>query len=462
MKFLPVLKWMIAILMLAALTAGSGTFYLASQKERLVQNEILKHFANIAPELQLLIERTEVDGTQQVTLHGLEVRDRQSGQPLFRGRKLTVDLDSSRLLEDQKPVINRIHLSSADVLMIREADGRWNWQKYTFQPPAKSSAALPDIVLDDVSVRLTLQHHADVPAAHLNLQNSRLQAVPSSGQSYDFDGSLALPGVGELKLAGEWDLNSKSWSLGGKLRNVQADDQLMELLKSTAPELNGRLDQLDAAIANAVPTRTAAVTDAHVAGGAALQLGNDGSIAPRFQGTIDVDFAVSGQAESAVPNFKLLVNVRDGRIATPVVPFAFTNVQAKFFRDNESVVFQLDNATGNDASIRGGFEMATGPDADAPQGWFDIKRFPFSARLRPLLPERTLRLFDAFRPDLLVSVSGKVRQSVQGKWQPHDLVAEIHDGTAVYHKFQYPAEGLKGTIRQRPFGVKAEGVSLLE
>ena len=453
MKFLPVLKWMIGIILVVTTVAGGAGFYLLAEKDALVQAEILKKFSAVAPDLRIQIERTELDGVRAVDLHGLEIRDRKTSQLVFRAKSLRVDVDTNQLLDQHRVTIDRIRLSSADILLTRKQDGRWNWQEYTFQPPEKSSGPLPTIIVDDVAVALTLEHGHGIPPATLKLRDSRLQAVPSSAQSYDFDGAINLPGAGNLKLAGAWDLKSKDWSLGGSLRDIHADEKLMQLARATAPQIDGQLDQLDAAIDRALPVKVSG--DNSTPKGAALQIGNNALVSPLFQGTIDVDFAVSGSPKTTVPQFKLLVNVKDGSISVPAVPFGLANVRAKFFKDNESLVFQLENAVSNDASIRGGFEMQTGPSATPGRGWFDIKRFPINEKLKPLLPERTLRLFNAFQPDIILSCKGEVAPTATGTWQPLNVTAEIHEGTTVYHKFRYPVRNLTGTINQRPYAAKA-------
>jgi hypothetical protein len=166
---------------------------------------------------------------------------------------LQVDLDSQRLLEHHQVAINQVHLKSADILLTREEDGRWNWQKYRFVPPAKPSTQLPIIVLEDLRIQLTLKHGPGIPAARLLLTAPELQAVPSSSHGYDFDGAIDLPGAGLLEMGGMCDLKTASWNLEGRMRNVRADHQLLHLAHSTNPELQGHITQLDSAIENALP-----------------------------------------------------------------------------------------------------------------------------------------------------------------------------------------------------------------
>ncbi|MEQ9409431.1 MAG: hypothetical protein RIK87_16965 [Fuerstiella sp.] len=463
MKFLPVLKWMIVMALVVAVVASGGAIYLLQHKDRLAKEQILQRFAEAAPELSLGIGSLTLNGTSGATLRDVLVRDRSTERALFQAKSLTVDIDSEQLLDHQRVVVQKLHVSSADILLTREADGRWNWQNYKFQMPRTGSGGLPVVVLDDLSIQLTLKHGGGIPAARLLLRNSGLQAVPKSSHGYDFDGAVTLPGAGQLKLTGAWDLESKQWRLGGRLRDVQADQQLMQLAKATAPELQGRLDQVDSVLERAIP-KTAGVADTPA--GAALLIGNNGQIAPQFLGVLDVDFDVAGSPEQSIPQFRLRVEVKDGRLASPAIPMALTNVRARFFRDNQHLIFRLDEARGDDASVTAGFEMRTGAHAEPGKGWFDVRRFPVTARLRPLLPEKTQRLFDAFQPEGTVSFRGDVLQRPDGRWRPENFTAEIHETTLLYHRFRYPVKGLTGTIVQRPYasrpGTATESASTID
>ncbi|GAB5442411.1 MAG: hypothetical protein Fues2KO_27600 [Fuerstiella sp.] len=445
---LPIVKWMIVIVLAVTVAAGGGAYYLLNQKERLVQEEVLRQFHEAAPDLKLKIGGTRLDKLEAVEFRDVEIRDRSTGQPLLRVANLRADLDAQQLIEQHQIVIRTVDLLSADLLLVREADGRWNWQQYTFEPPRKKRLQLPAIKVDDAAVRLVLKHGPHLPPAELLLQQTTLQAIPSSAHGYDFDGAIELPGAGMLKLAGAWNLQTQTWQLGGNLRDVRADQQLMQIAKATAPQIDGQLERLDAVIEHTLPPRSAGERRTP---GAALQIGNNSAVAPQFQGMIDLDFAVSGDAEQKIPKFKLLLNIRDGRLQTPVIPFALTDVQARLFRDNDSIAFQLQNAIGNNASLQGGFEKSYGDQQAPGHAWFDVKRFPVTERLEPVLPEKMLRLFQAFDPDVLLSVSGEWKESADGRWKPHDIKAEIHEGSAEYHKIRYRAEKLAGKIEQRPY-----------
>ncbi|MEO2028417.1 MAG: hypothetical protein ABGZ23_21295 [Fuerstiella sp.] len=451
MKIVPVLKWTVRLTLLTAIVAGGAALYLWNQGDRLVHDEILKRFDEAAPELKLSVGATRLDGAHGVTLSDVEIQDRQSGKPLFRAHEISVDIDSNRLLEQQQVSVNAVRLDSVDVLFVREEDGRWNWQQYEFHPPKNCPIQLPQISLKDVRVQLTLKHGGGIPDATVPLTIPVIQALPASQSKYDFDGGINLPGVGLLNVAGAWDLTTRNWNMGGQLRGVQADKSLMGLAQATNPEIQNHLTQVESMLGRVLPPPQSGLVSSPRPSGAALLIGNDGRTAPQFVGVLDVDFSVNGSPDLAVPTFKLKVDVRDGRLVSPVFPIVLTDVQATFFKDNQNLEFRLTRARSGEAHLSGWLQMQQGIGAPAGRARFDVKAFRVNKKLQPLVPPRVKRLFDTFQPDALVSGGCDLRQQPDGRWRPETFKATIDSGTVMYHKFRYPVDGLTGTLKQRPF-----------
>lgn len=457
MKFLPVLKWMISITLFVALAMGGAGIYFWKNSDDMLRTLVLKQFSDAAPELRLIVGNTTLHGAHGATLGNVEIRDRATKEVLFRAKELNVVINANQLLENQKAVIDRISLNSAEIQLIRLEDGRWNWQQYNYvMPQQQGQQALPEIQLNDVRINLTLNHGQGIPAAVLPITSPRMQAVPASQHGYDFDGVLKLtdtnsrtrPSADLLRIGGMCDLSSGKWEIGGHLKNMRADQNLMDLAHKTNPQLQARLNQLDSVMAKALPpAQTASVHQS----GATLLIGNNPAVAPQISGMLDVDFAVKSVVDSPIPEFKLRVNVRDGVIASPQVPMKLSNVRATFYRDNETLEFRLDEAQGQGATLSGNVTISTEPNAAPARGTFKVERFPISNKLRPLLPdEKTLRMFDAFQPEGIVSAQGEFVRHPNGKWKPQNIVLDVHSGTAMFHKFQYPAKNLSGKFTQLP------------
>lgn len=446
-QFFPVIKWMINITLVVAVVASAGFVYVWSNGDKLVQTEILKRFDLAAPDLQLVVQKTELQGTRGVILKNVEIRERISGQALFRAKELGVQIDSVQLVEHQQVVVNSIKLTSAEILVSREADGRWNWQRYTFNQPPKAAEGLPRILVEDLRIQMTLKHGAGIPTARLVLDCPQLQAEPASQHSYDFDGGVSLPGVGVLNLRGEGDIRTKQWKLGGRLRNVRANQELMQIATAATPDIQGQLSKIDQTLHRLVP-QTASLS--HSSTGAALLIGTDARIAPQFLGLLDIDFDAAS-SDTSIPDFRLKVGVKEGRLASPALPVPLNDVSAVFYKDNSNLIFKLNRATGGQATIKGGFRAVSGERPEPGQLWIEVERFPVTMDLVPLLPAKTQRLFHSFQPDCLITGRAELNQQANGKWRPENLAATVSEGRVNYHKFRYPTSGIRGKITQREF-----------
>lgn len=446
-KFGPIIQWMVNISLFTVVAAGGAYIYVWQNSDVLVEEQILARFSEAAPGLRLNVGSTQLNGTKGVTLRDVEIRELTTDRPLFRSQELVVEIDSQRLVDHQQVVVNAVRIRDAEIVAARDGAGRWNWQKYEFHQPETSAPGLPQVLIENLTIQLTLQHGSAIPTARLILNCPQWQAVPSSQHAYDFDGGIALPGVGELKLSGEADLRSRQWNLAGRLHDVRANQDLMKVAQATAPRLQGELVKIDEALDRLLPTKK---TAALPRSGSALLIGTDPRTAPQFLGVLDVDFKVSS-APTGIPEFMLKVAVKDGRLASPALPVVLSNVNAVFFKDNRNLIVRLTEASGGQTRLSGGFKTVTGENAVPGEGWLEIEHFPLTPKIAPLLPEKVARLVTAFQPNCLISGQAKLVQQQNGKWRPEELEANISEGSVQYHRFKYPNANITGTVRQRAF-----------
>ncbi|MCR9202238.1 MAG: hypothetical protein NXI04_26650 [Planctomycetaceae bacterium] len=447
-KLGPVIQWMVNITLLLLVAAGGAYIYVWHNSDRLVQDQIRARFEEAAPGLRLSVAETQLHGTQGVTLQDVEIRERTTDRPLFRCRELNVSIDSQRLIDHQQVAVSAVKVRGAEVVAARDEFGQWNWQKYEFRKPTQSVPGLPQITVEDLTIQLTLQHGAGIPTARLILQCPQWQAVPASQHAYDFNGGVALPGVGELKLAGGADLNSRQWDVSGALKNVRANQDLMQVAQATAPQLQSELSKIDTALERLLPP---AQTAAAPSGSTALMIGTDARTAPQFLGLLDVDFRASSSTKSVIPEFMLRVAVKDGRLAAPALPVVLSDVNAVFFRDNNNLIVRLNHAQGGRTRLSGEFESRSGPQAAPGKGKLEVEHFPLTPEAAEMMPEKMARLVRAFSPHCLISGSVNVVQQPDGRWRPEGLKAEISKGRVNFHRFQYPNTNIRGTVVQRDF-----------
>jgi len=83
MKFTSVIRWMLLIGLGVTVVAGGAGIHYWSQRHNLVESQLRRHFDELAPELQLVLGQTQLDGLHQLTLSDVELRDRKTNAPLL-------------------------------------------------------------------------------------------------------------------------------------------------------------------------------------------------------------------------------------------------------------------------------------------------------------------------------------------------------------------------------------------
>ena len=446
MKFTSVLKWALLIGLVTALVAGGAGVRYWGQRHEFVESQLLKRFEEIAPDLTLALGQTHLDGLHCLTLRNIELNDRKTDQPVLRAQLITISLDTQALLDHQQLVIRKVQVDGAEFLAVRQNNGRWNWQDYTWNPSKNSNTPLPQIDVRQLRVQLHLKHGTDIPSARVVLTSPRIRAVPASAHRIDLDGSVELAGTGSVKLSGAFDLNNGAWSVDGKLRDLTANSKLLDLAQNSSPKVREEFKRINTAVRRALPPIRSASTDLD----SALIVGSDITTAPRFRGQLDVEFDITRQPGQLVPDFHVLVDVRDGHISVPGVPLQLTEVYAAFLADNDGVTLKIHQSHYDDATLAGQFEMLNGPEAGPPEGSFKLNNFPVDRSLRSVCPTKVQELFDKFEPDLRVTGAGRIVRQLDGKWALRNVQATVNSGRLNHYKFQYPLTGIRAELRQRP------------
>ncbi|MDA1230925.1 MAG: hypothetical protein O2856_09135, partial [Planctomycetota bacterium] len=457
MKFWPILKWMIFLSVATVVAIGAGGAWLWTNSDRLIRDLVFQTFDKVAPDLELRIDGIQLTSPSSLRLTGIELRERAANRVVLRAREAVATVDETQLIEKQNIIVRSIRISGSDVLLQRSENGRWNWQDYAFRPISDNPLIPPSVILENVRAQIQLDHGDGIPPANLLVTSPSFQAVPKSADAYDFLGTLALPGAGNLAVTGAWNLASKDWSLSGSLNGMTADRSLMELAKSTSPQLAEQLQQLDAKIVSVLPSPGGNRTVSADTETSAVVVGRS-SVAPRFMGVLDVDFLIEKRSKELIPNLRLKVEVRDGQLSSPVVPVRLSDVRARFFWDNDTVDFRLLNARDGDALVTGQFSLDLRNNAPPATATVHLEKFPITEQLKPLFPERTQKLFDNFEPSGTVSGDIAAQQLPSGKWLPTSIDGVAEGASVRFHKFRYPVTGIGATLHQRPLPSNADSM----
>ncbi len=426
--------------------AGGAGIHYWNQRHDLVESQLRRRFDELAPELRLVLGQVWFDGLHRLTLSDVEVRDRATDQPLLRAKRVCVKIDSQMLLDHQRVMVRSVQIDGADVLVVRQEDGRWNWQNYEFRTRSMAGGALPQIDIRNLRTKLHLKYTKDIPVAQLLLSSPQIQLVPASAHILDLDGAVEIAGAGVLSLTGKYDLATGAWSLGGRLQDMTIDRKLLELAQSTSPLVRNELKRLNQTLQEILTQQQTTSVDP----GSALLIGYDISTSLRFQGQLDVNFDIRHQPDQHAPDFRLLADIKDGQLSIPGLPIHLLDVNAEFFACNDQVTLKVHQAQYEDSQLTGQFTMNTLPGSAPPAASFKFLNFHIGPHLKPFCPATVLRLFDHFQPDLRVSASGQLGRRPDGRWILSHLKARVTEGRLLHHRFRYPLTGIQATLSQRP------------
>ncbi|MFO0176671.1 MAG: hypothetical protein ACK55P_05695 [Planctomyces sp.] len=476
MRFLSVIRWMLLIVVtiVGIVCAGGGVLWL--KKDRWLQQKLVQTFEARAPQLTLHVDEIRLPGTATLQLGGVEIRDRASGRPLVRISEIQAEIDDAQLLERQTVLLRSLRLSGVDLLLKRTAEGRWNWQEYSFPQPADQVFVPPQIRVQDLRMQLILEHAGSIPPAELLLAVPDFQAIPASGQGYDVTGQVVLPGAGTLALDGDLDLKSRSWKLAGRVRDVAADQNLLTIAQSTMPQLSEKIDTLERALAQALQPATegrlSARPDAAALPGVsgALSVG-EGDTSVRFVGLIDVDFEAMRAPAADIPELQLKVAVREGSLACPVLPWRFAGIAASMSVSNTLCSIELQSARDGNALVSGRCLLPLGTAETIPEASLHLENFPVTMQMKSLVPLKSQRFFDHFQPGGSITGDAVLKRMPSGRWVPVSVEAVTQDGVMRFHRFRQQVTSVRAQLSQRPlptpdatmqdvvFDIRAEGTA---
>ncbi|MFM7056761.1 MAG: AsmA-like C-terminal region-containing protein [Planctomycetota bacterium] len=470
MRLPATIKWLLFFTATALTAAVVGAAWLFSRWEDLLRDQLFAAFDKVAPGLVLYLDQIELPGTSTLQLSGLEIRDSATGRSLLRVGRLQLEIDEAELFEHRRLLLKAIAAEDVDVLLQRNAEGRWNWQDYEFRSISGDSPVPPAVRVRDVRARVLLQHAEGLPAAELLATIPEFQAIPASGTEYDFLGAASVPGAGLLALRGGCDLHDRAWSLAGSVRDVRLDQNLLELAVTTFPQLDAQRQKLDVLLTRMLPAQADLMRDAADPASGALVLGT-GRAAPRLTGQLSLDFKARRETGMDVPDLRLEASLSEGSISTAALPWQLREISAKLALDNGRAVLQLLQARDGEFRAAGELRLPLGSEATAATAQLQIENFPVTMQLQPLLPPKTQRFFEHFQPGGTISGEVSIRRFPGGQWLPVSLRGQTQNAAMQFHRFRRPISGIRASISQRPladnaaslrdviFDVEAEGAA---
>ena len=457
MTLLRTFRWLIAIVAVLIIVVGVGAWWFWLRSDEMIRTGIVEHFAKVAPEWDLSCRSTRFDGGQRVHCYSIELKPRSHTAQLIRIPELVVTIDRNRFLFEQQIDIQQIEFNNPEINITRSVDGRWNWQDLA-QPKKSKNRMSPEIHVNGATVHIKVEKNGQ-PPTQVTVHDADVQLIPDAMQLYDVKGFARLPDESSIDVNGWLDVQKKTWKVGGSLERLMASGTLLELAMSS-PELQNSLQKyglMNSRPTSSDPVMVAALPDALKLRNPPLQLKGTPIDQLGLSGTIGVEFDVRRTNPENPAAFRLGVNVQQGQLDNPVLPFPLRNVNGKFFWENDRLIIEDCSAQNGRSRFEVNASIITkkpGAEFIVPDGLpqyvrFHVENLHVEPGLRRVLPPSLKRQFDGLRPEGDLNATGQLMKLPDGNWVASGIRVDVKNGRVNPLKFQYPAENITGTILQR-------------
>ena len=270
----------------------------------------------------------------------------------------------------------------------------------------------------------------------LALDHADVQFVPAGKRRFRVTGRTQAEQAGTLDFDAQWNLDDKTWTVSGGMRGITTDARLLNLAAATSPELRDRIIRADAAL-----RRVAGIAETPPASPNGIpDLG--------LAGMLDIEFQIARPADDQEPQFSFDVAVRSGHITHPALPFPFDDVTGKIVWNNRECIFTDVNARNGITAATLSAHILRHDDANPCRIQLALTDLVLDDRLHERMPEQLRRVYDPYRLRGRIDASVVLSSDGHRHWQYEDLLLTAKDCSCRYEKFEYPVNGITGTIRQ--------------
>eukprot|EP00913_Durusdinium_trenchii_P008934 g8400.t1 len=401
--------------------------------------------------LQQLIDETKGHRIRKIHLYDVTLTVKGETVPLVRVPELVLVADRKKLADEQEFVLHRADLLQPVFHLVRDPQGKWNWQRLPALPKSGTKPSLPELIVAEGEIHVELQQSGDSPSSRFQLQPADLKLVPKSRRSYLVKMSTDIGETGKLSVDGEWDIDRKTWSLDGDVNQITSSGELLGLAVGASPELRHNIGKLEAALRKATPPELLPKTPVN------------SDALPDFgaSGTLDISFRFARTDRDREPEFGILAEIRQARIANPALPFPLHDIAGKIRWDNGRVAVEELSAKNGLTRISIAGEIRR--EGDATPGQFRIKviDLPLDRRLHSRLPPSWRKTYDTVQPTGHIDLAGMLHFDGRKKWTPSGFVMTLKDCTGAHLEFPYRVRHINGTVVQRKnvFDIDVRGLA---
>ena len=451
-----IFKLMIVLVLLIAVAGGGGVYWFYLHSDELLRGEALRQLAVLAPELKFGIERANYDLSGRACLYGLSVTLPDDVEPSLYIPETIVTLDQQQMTDFENVTIQRLRVVKPMLRVVRQSDGRLNWQGIKFQ--GSGAPTLPDLEVEHGTAIVELQRVGRM-TRKLKLNDLNLTALPSAARQLKVALSTRIDPAGPLTATADLNLDGMPWKVEAKWKNFPVDDGLLQLLGDVSPEIEEKLQLARRSMAELAAKQVAAVSiDSRAV---AADLVGDRSQSMRLKSRVQVppqspvaDFGLRcvcdlhakfQQDEAGAPiRFQTLAELQSGQLSNPLLPFPLYELRGSLYVDDRQVIVRELQAENGSASLKLDVNAAKG---QLPQVKLHAVGIEIDEPLKARLPESARKLLNSLSLTGVCDVDAWSRQNALGLAWDADL--RLSKATVAHEKFPYPVRDVSGTVKLR-------------
>ena len=481
MKFL--VKTLLWLVLLVAVIAGIGREYVLKfwgGRDALLKQVIVSKLHDVLPDATIEFDEPRYDFGHEISITGFSLRPAGQEIPIVKLPESVVHLDRDALIDRHQVEILKVTLRSPKLEVVRDRNGKWNWQSL-LPPPKMGKGALPEITIEDGTITVRVEQALGIPAGVLVLEHVDVSLVPSGHRQYLITAESKCEQTGGIKVAGRWHVDQQTGQLDGEFTEIHAGQELVGVAASFAPEVRSKFEEWEAKLwevlsqppdpKNASPFSLSLPANNNISPAGHQVAGidplhNKGSLGSAdsvfgLKATCNLRFRVLRPDTNVTPVFRVLLHIIDGQITNPILPFPLEKLGGELYADNDNFeVRKLSAENGvTKVSVDG---KLTGREAGYP-GKFEIglSNLVCDTRIRSRLSAGFGRLYDDHHPIGDVDLHCFVVHDTDGKWRPEEFLATAKDCSIYHEAFPYLVEHANGTIRQdgRNLIIEANGLA---
>jgi hypothetical protein len=400
-------KWVVRGLVLVVLVGclGAGVLYQQWTNPETVRQQVIDMLKQQFPGATITLDGAHLQLLGGVVLSELRLLREGSGTPhdLLHIPQATVYPDKEKLLLSGEFAIRRINLLRPNIRILRDKDGKWNFQGLTGE--SHPGAALPTIVIQDGT--LTVEDHFAGPATW-EVHGLELTLLNDPADCISFSGTGSSEVFGDLQIRGSYNRRTNASTLALKTNGLNFTHELVQYVVSQCPSDRG----------------------------AGLQL----------EGHADLQLDLSYQPAGAVPfKYDVHCQLRQARLAHPKLPMPLHNLTATLHCNDGNLVLERLKAAVGAGKVEGKASVKLSDIENNFAAEMTVYHMPLDKELIDKLPPSVQKFYERFKPvgtakaQYFVDVQGGEARRQYFRFEPEEI-------TVCFHKFPYPVERISGLL----------------